>query len=263
MTANFLLEYVRIQRSYARLARKGLSNRQAREVVEQGFSVVDDWYDSGTVTAMRAAVPDVAALTVEPQSPSVRSLHDASSMAAFAPFFEDSRIRDVVETIMGARAERVRDWAQVRLADGPRGAFDEFFHIDSFKHRIKAFLYLTDVGHDDGTLVVVPNSTTGFWRVPLARELYSVERRSAASWDTEAASYDAISGRIENHFAGCLTHYRAELLMRRRKLSPVPLRGKAGTLVIWDSRCLHKHIPSATGRRVMLEAVFACAGAYG
>lgn len=263
MTTKFLLEYARIQRTYARLARNCPSNRQAREVIERGFSVVGDWYDSETVAAMRAAVPEVSTLTVEPQSPSVRSLHDASSMAVFAPFFEDSRIRDVVEAIMGARAERVRDWAQVRLADGPRGAFDEFFHIDSFKHRIKAFLYLTDVDREDGTLVVVPNSTTGFWRVPLAHELYSVERRSAASWDTEAASYRAISDHTENHFAGCLTHFRAELLLNRRKLSPVPLRGKAGTLVIWDSRCLHKHIPSATNRRVMLEAVFACAGAYG
>lgn len=263
MTARFLLEYARVQGTYARLARRRPSNPQAREIVERGFSVVGDWYDRETVTAMLAAVPDADKLTVEPQSPSVRSLHDASSMGAFAPFFEDSRIRDVVEAVMGARAERVRDWAQVRLADGPRGAFDEFFHIDSFKHRIKAFLYLTDVDHDDGTLVVVPNSTTGFWRVPLAHELYSVERRSAASWDTEAASYHAISDRIENHFAGCLTHYRADRIMSRRKLSPVPLRGKAGTLVIWDSRCLHKHIPSVTNRRVMLEAVFACAGAYG
>jgi hypothetical protein len=259
---SFLDQYGRIAGEYARLASRQLCPI-ASAIVRQGYSVTENWIGESEIEAMRAAFPPLDQLKSEPQSPAVHTLHNAAQTPALATFFNDPRVRAVATSIIGDKAMCVRDWAQVRTASGPRGAFDEFYHVDSFKHRLKAFLYLTDVGPGDGTLLVVPNSAHGRWHASLAQELFDVETRSQAKWDNEDASYETISGSLEFHFAGCLTHYSADRIFRKAGLRPKPLYAKAGTLIMWDSRHLHRHEPSTRRDRYMLEAVWARAGTHG
>ena len=225
-------------------------------ILTQGYIVHDDWYPPTIIAEMRDNVPDLARLAPTLQTPAIHISDPSLSLAPFDPFFRDERIWRIAKAIVGPECTAVRRWAQIRVGKGHTGSFDEFFHIDSFKHRLKAFLYLTDVDAE-GSVVICPGMSQGAWHHRLASQLAAVEGDSSAQWESESESYEAISASRVNHFAGTLTPFDSQVLLEACDVKPVPLSGRAGTLVIFDSRTLHKHEVATSGSRVMLEAVFA------
>jgi hypothetical protein len=153
MKNSFYNRYEEVHHRYQSRRCRQSGDALSHALLINGYVTIQGWYEACDIGSMKAAIPNLTQMYSEPQSPSVYSLHDARKVPAFAPFFWDSRIIRLIETLFEKPAKVVRDWAQVGV-------------------------------------------------------------------------------------------------------QPIALTGAAGTLHVWDSRMLHRHVPASCGERHMLEMVF-------
>lgn len=116
---------------------------------------------------------------------------------------------------------------------------DDSLHFDDYPwgHRIKAFLYLTDVTEDDSPFVYAKGThKRGPWRD--YKELEAVERGHVGSW-------------------GHYFQMELKYLLATHGLSETMVTGPAGTLLIANTIGLHRGTaPSATSERISLTTTF-------
>ncbi len=160
------------------------------------------------------------------------------------PFFSDPRIVHIARSIIGPRALAFRENVFRKDFVGRTGAFDQYFHNDSWRHRLKFFLYLNDVGSENGPLAVVPGTVHGFWKFWHDLDLYQLQNVGA-----DSLIHDEVSV-----FVGSLLPHQSYKLFRRLGVSPVTVTGKAGTLVVFDARALHRGEVLKAGSRTVLES---------
>lgn len=114
--------------------------------------------------------------------------------------------------------------------------FDVRWHIDSFQKQLKLFLFLTDVGQDNGPLEYIPRTHRKAFKYRYALPLgyYTLrdlkpENRGKRSWQR---IHDRTIARVES------MGYHAE-----------PMTVEAGTFVLVDTSALHRARPCVNGER--------------
>ena len=147
-------------------------NTTEKDLFENGLVIIKEFIkDDDLQKILKKDIPEHR-LTESPEGTKSRFLINANAEEEFSFFFNSSLISSIFTTLIGSNARRLRAVYQRRDFIGWSGAFEQFFHIDSWRYRYKAFLFLTDVKDGNGSLVYIPKSHKGIWRMKYEKELY-------------------------------------------------------------------------------------------
>lgn len=174
--------------------------------------------------------PDDPKFMMSPEGDKSKFYLNADRNQAFSSFFNDARISRIMKGYIGENAVPLRQSMEIRTEKGSVNAFNRFFHMDSWKPRVKAFLYLHDVAEDDAPMCYLKGSHKGHWRLPM-------EYKMAMQYQAGDHGY---SKDLDVVWIGCYWPYEVSDLKREYDLQEVICTGKAGTLIVFDARGLHK-----------------------
>jgi len=242
-------EHYRARRRLSRLATS--TSDIAREVARYGIAIRPEFVDADTVATLAAAVPPIEQFKTSPEGTAARYIDWAYDIAPLTAFYDDERIDRAMHELLGVGATRLRCTVQERHVVG-NISFENFFHIDTWLPRFKAFLFLTDVSPDNGPLVYVPKSHLGLWRLRLERDV----QKDFVAGDDGYIHSDLAA------YTGCLFPHQARRLFGSHDLTPVTAVVDAGTLVVMDGRGLHRATPLRSGRRLMLSSYWTLPGRH-
>lgn len=155
---------------------------------------------------------------------------DIAGRPALAAFLDDSRIFDLMRYVAGCGGEPLTHVQTVIAEPDPsRPDPQNTLHMDTFHSTAKAWLYLQDVGPEDGPLLYVPGS-----------HLMTPER---LAWERDLsmrASHDA-----DPEIAAGSFRVDRETVLRLGYREPVAMTVPANTLVVADTHGFHARCASA------------------
>ena len=150
-------------------------------------------------------------------------------------FFQHDMINKIAAAYVWKNVSSYQKMIEVRPDPG-RESVSDVFHFDDWRHRFKAFLYLTDVNENHAPFVYLKGShIPGKWRERKEYEYYR---------DGKIGSYGSFFMQEVNHLKS--THNFQETMCL----------GKKGTLILTDTRGLHKGTPLVSGKRILLANFF-------
>ena len=164
-------------------------------------------------------------------------IHDADEISPTAKrmFFDDELIFGIAKAYVSEKAFSYRREADFKLEAGHLLSSD-LAHFDDWRHRFKAFLYLTDVSEDNAPFVYYKGS----------HEQHPWKHRYHLEYEI-----DGPSGRYGHFF-----WQEMEQIKRERNYEETICTGKAGTLIIADFRGIHKGTTLKSGSRILLNNTF-------
>lgn len=146
-------------------------------------------------------------------------------------------INAVANAYLGDRAVSFDVRAELR-SEAKKNILVDDWHTDTWKHRFKAFLYLSDVAEENAPLRYLAGSHTGKnWRV---RRFWLDYLRHA------------VGGSSVNHYVARETASERHNPAFRE----VVCTGPAGTLILFDTRGIHRGSPLESGHRMVLNQGF-------
>ncbi len=150
-------------------------------------------------------------------------------------FFDNDMINEIATAYVSRDVISYQKMVESRPDKGKQSNSD-VFHFDDWRHRFKAFLYLTDVDEANAPFVYLKRShTPGRWRERKEYEYYRNGR---------TGSY--------GHFFIQEVNY----LKSKYGFESVTCTGKRGTLILADTRGLHKGTPLMSDKRLLLANFF-------
>lgn len=163
--------------------------------------------------------------------------------SAAAEFFNHDLIQQVARSYTCRNIvswQRMVETRSKRFVHGPSDAY----HIDeAFYFKFKAFLYLNDVSETTAPFdCIVGSHASADWREPKERQMLRYELEGE----------DAVYG-LRGNF---LDDREIDYLMAKYGYRRHICSGQAGTLVLTDTRGIHKATTPVTGGRTMLEHYF-------
>jgi hypothetical protein len=161
---------------------------------------------------------------------------DKYSETAKEHFFENPFIVQVAQAFVSKQAISYRREVDYKIKPGNFMQSD-LPHFDDWRHRFKAFLYLTDCDETNGPFVYYVGShrQDDKWKDRYYRE-YEVE---------------GTEGRYGQFFP-----LEWNVLKERHGFRELVCTGKAGTLIFGDFRGVHRGEPIRQGRRILLNNTF-------
>jgi Phytanoyl-CoA dioxygenase (PhyH) len=236
--------------AYLRRLRRSALDAPAPDVADyvgalrrDGMVIIPNLLDADTIAAMRNAVPDEAAFVESEEGERTLYYRNAGRIEAFDPFFNHPIIRKTVRAHISADAILLRDEIVMKVVNGDVLSFEQFPHIDTWKMRIKAFLYLEDVGQDNAPTIYYKGSHRGLWRLPM-------EARVAGWYRTDQHGYAT----PEDRYLGCFWPHEVQRLVEAHGYHETICTGSAGTLLMFNGRGLHRATPLNFGRRLLLAS---------
>jgi hypothetical protein len=150
-------------------------------------------------------------------------------------FFENSFIESIAKAYVGPEVKSFQRMIEIKPSVGYVSSAD-FFHVDDWKQRFKSFLYLNDVSDEEAPFVYVKKSHRGgSWRTSLERDIELKGNKGSL---------------------GSFFPWQAEEIFKEYGLEPKACTGKAGTLILTDTRGLHRGTVLRKNRRVLLANYF-------
>lgn len=238
----FEREVLGLRLEYARLRR--IATGIAGSLLREGLVVLPEFLDADRVAAMREAVPTIDACRLSPEGTLTRFFSKAAEISELGPFFASPLVADTMRQVLGPTAVMHRSTVQYRTEIGHTGAFEHFFHIDTWRPRYKAFLYLTDVDDDNGPFIYTPRTHFGPWRRRYERDISRTFCAGADGYLHDEASA----------YVGCLWPHEYKTLCAHLHTEPRTVIGKAGALILFDARGLHKIRPLVRAPRIILSS---------
>lgn len=238
-------EYGRLQREYARLRAAAFKHDNVtRRLLTDGVVVLPNFFEGSAIRELRRAIPPIEECQVSPEGTRTRFFLNADRLAPLAPFFKSELISTTMRNVLGPTATMFRAVAQYRTELGNFGAFENFFHLDTWRPRYKAFLYLTDVSYGNGPFTYTPRTHYGGWRTRFDHDIADVFKAGAHGLiqDDESA------------YVGCLWPHEYARVCRQLKTAPLTITGDAGTLILFDARGLHRIPPMDYQPRIILSS---------
>jgi hypothetical protein len=236
---------LKLDREYARLRRRAAGVGDViSDLFLNGLVVLPDFMSSEQIERMTEKIPPIEACQLSTEGTFTRFYMNAANISDLKPFFENSLISRTMEGVLGPTVTMYRSTVQYRTEIGHTGAFEHFFHIDTWRPRYKAFLYLTDVGEDNGPFTYTPRTQYGTWRRRYDSEIARVFRAGSDGFIHDDASA----------YVGCLWPHEYEDLCSRLGTGPRTVTGKKGTLILFDARGLHKIRPLSRAPRIILSS---------
>ena len=163
---------------------------------------------------------------------------DEVSITAKNEFFEDKLISETAKAYVSKTAFSYRKEADYKLEAGNFLSSD-LPHFDDWRHRFKAFLYLTDVGADNAPFVYYKGS----------HEQHPWKHKYHLEYEI-----DGESGRYGHFF-----WQEMEEIKEKMNYEEFVCTGKAGTLILADFRGIHKGTTLKSGKRILLNSTYGIA----
>ena len=161
---------------------------------------------------------------------------DEISQTAKQKFFDDSMIINLARAYISEQAFSYRREADYKIESGHFLASD-LPHFDDWRHKFKAFLYLTDVGEENAPFAYYKGSHRQLrWRYR-----YNLEYEM-----------DGETGRFGHFFPQEIT-----VIAKEKNFEELICTGKTGTLILADFRGIHRGTSLMRGKRIMLNNTFA------
>lgn len=248
----FLIEYFKIKFEYYLLRKKFSADTIIGKLVNDGYVVIPNFVSIDLVKEYLNFVPSKDKMTLSPEGTQTRYWVNADKIKELNGFYENELIKNTINCVIGEGMTRLRATIQRRDTHGWTGSFEQFFHCDTWQHRIKAFLYLTDVSPKTGPLIYAPRTQRGLWRLAIDHEL----------WYITKVGQDTFLENEDSQFAGTLFPHQSNRIFRKLNTKPVEILGEAGTLVIFDARGLHKVKPLEEGERIILSSYWVRKGKH-
>tara|TARA_R110002096_G_scaffold94635_6_gene212922 strand:- start:19465 stop:20253 length:789 start_codon:yes stop_codon:yes gene_type:complete len=167
-----------------------------------------------------------------------RLMHaDTLSSAANKLFFNNEFINSLAKKIVSEKVISYQRMIEYRTGPGLVSGADNW-HFDDWKHRFKAFLYLTDVDELSCPFVCIKGT----------HKYVSEEWRLRKEFEYDFYGKNGSYGYFQQH--------EIDNLSKRYKWKPQVFTAKAGTLIMVDTRILHKGTPSKGKERFLLANYF-------
>ncbi len=163
---------------------------------------------------------------------------DQLSPTAKTYFFEDDMISELAKSYVSKTVFSYRKEADYKLEAGHLLQAD-LPHFDDWRHRFKAFLYLTDVSEENAPFVYYKGS----------HEQHPWKYKYHLEYELEGTS-----GRYGHFFL-----QEMEAIQKKRKYEKTIYTGAAGTLILADFRGIHKGTTLQKGKRILLNNTFGIA----
>lgn len=236
------LSLLREYEKYRRNANRG--DEPFSRLLREGFAVIPNFFGDRQVEGFLAAIPPIEECQLSSEGTFTRFFSDAKGISGLRPFFESSLISETMERALGPAAVMQRSTVQYRTTIGHTGAFEHFYHIDSWRPRYKAFLYLTDVDETNGPFTYTPRTHYGWWRRRYDRDIMRVFQPGPDGYihDEESA------------YVGCVWPHEHKALCAKLGVEPRIVTGGSGTLILFDARGLHKIQPLVRAPRIILSS---------
>lgn len=163
---------------------------------------------------------------------------DQISDTAQEYFFNDSMIEEIAKAYVSKDTFSYRKEADYKLEAGHLLQAD-LPHFDDWRHRFKAFLYLTDVEEGNAPFVYYKGS----------HEQHKWKYKYHLEYEMNGET-----GRYGHFFL-----QEMKSIQEKRKYEELVCTGKAGTLILADFRGIHKGTTLKDGQRVLLNNTFGIA----
>ena len=241
----FIQQYIELNREYIALRRNAhAAHSLTKQLLIEGFVVVPNYFTEEVADNFINAIPPLNACQLSTEGTFTRFYSNAADIEQLKPFFESDEIYMCMKHVLGPTATMHRSTVQYRTKIGHTGAFEHFYHIDTWRPRYKAFLYLTDVDSENGPFTYTPRSHYGWWRLRYDKEIMQVFR----------AGSDGYIHDEESAYVGCLWPHEYNRLCKKLDTEPQVVTGRKGTLIIFDARGLHKIQPLIRAPRIILSS---------
>lgn len=208
-------------------------NGYVAEIRKTGYTVVSNYYTRGKCEAIIFEVDRLLEEYPEfVQTDDVGSDHRVfgaeSGSHVIREFYKNSFFQQVGESYMGCETKNLFTLAAKLVPKKDAMGSGRGWHRDSNFRQFKAFLYLADVGIENGPLQLIEGS----------------HRFSSIINDTYRGRLSSRSTRITDGQAEQVINHAPERL--KTILAP------AGTLILFDSSLIHRGMPIKTGVRNVL-----------
>lgn len=200
------------------------------ELKEYGVIVIPGFLSHEKCAEILRNIPDEKEFMVSPEGDKSRFYLNADKLSILSDYFNDSRLAGIMKGYIGDKAIPFRQNIEIREHQGVVPAFDRMYHIDTWKYRLKGFLYLHDVNEEDAPLTYLKKSHRGLWRLP-------IEAKMNYLYKTDKLGY--ASG-LDNAYLGCCWPYESSRIKQEYGLEEKICTAQAGSLVLFDARGLHK-----------------------
>jgi len=240
----FLPKYYRYMRS---LSPAGVSAQAAPHLTalrRDGIVIIPNFLPAAMIAAMRDAVPAIEAFEVSPEGDKANMITNAERFVEFAPFFESELVRELARGYISDRAVPHRRTIGLKTVLGDFMTFEQHYHMDTWRQRVKAFLYLGDIGPQQAPMMYLRGSHRGRWRRWVEAQIerdYTVDDRG-------------FGGDTDIWYLGCFWPHEVAQLKTDYGYTDISCTGSAGTLVMFDGRGLHRATPLLSGRRLILTS---------
>lgn len=201
-----------------------------RELERVGFVVIPDYWSKADADLGVAAIEQI--FVDHPQHVSAYSDERIFGAEELSPviekFYADPFLQQLSDVYARAETVNVFTLANKVTANKDNKGSGEGWHKDSSFRQFKAFLYLNDVGIDQGPLELLGGS----------------HRIDAYLKDMKSGQLPFRQLRI--------TDQQIDEIIAREPERRTPMVGKAGTLIIADTACIHRGRPPVSGLRYAL-----------
>ncbi|WP_329102885.1 phytanoyl-CoA dioxygenase family protein [Micromonospora sp. NBC_01699] len=236
------------RRYYRRLRRETPTGRAAeavRTLQRDGIVVLEGLLSEENLEQIRQAMPPIEAMTLSPEGDRSLMYLDADRIPAFAPFFENQLVKDVVRGQLSKQAYPLRRTIGLKKERGDFPTFETNYHMDTWKHRTKVFLFVDDVTEENAPMIYLRGSHRGFWRRWAEYRIfrwYRTAENGYAGRDTDL------------YFLGSFWPHEVRQLKADYGFEDLLCVGKAGTAIVFDGRGLHRATPLRDRHRLILTS---------
>lgn len=219
----------------------------------EGVVLIPDLLPPSVVSAMRSAVPPLDDFTQSPEGDRAYMYPDAHQIPEMGAFFDHQLIAEISRSYLSKEATPLRRTIGLKVEVGHIQSFEINYHMDTWKQRLKVFLFLEDVTADTAPMVYLRGSHRGLWRL-------WTEARIHRWYRTDERGFAA--GGDDFYFLGSFWPHEVRQLKNDFGFTDLQCVGKAGTALVFDGRGLHHATPLKQGRRLILTNYFIHPGGH-
>lgn len=239
--------FLAVRRRHFRQLRTEEPTPQARPIVEalkrDGVVLIPDLVPPETLARMREAVPEQRAFLQSPEGDRAYMYQDAHLIPAMRPFYEHPLISAISRSYLSTEAMSLRRTIGLKTHTGAFPTFESNYHMDTWKYRLKVFLFLEDVTEANAPMVYLRGSHRGLWRLWTEQRIYRYYRTDPSGFAVGDPDY---------YFLGSFWPHEVRQLKNDYGYTDLQCTGTAGTALVFDGRGLHHATPLQEGRRLIL-----------